>query len=371
MITLETQFIGDIKTIGTFAIFNTDLRRLFFASIVVLLSLIVRQVFRKFILKVLSRTTSFGSKENFIEYIVKVIEAPARFLIVVLGIWCAITIIDFPPESINLLNRIFRSLVVFTVFRVAYRATDVLAVFIQKISCRSEIKFDDMLMAFVKKCIRVLIIVLSVITIIQEWYDNVGGLLAGLGLGGLAFALAARDTVSNLFGSVTIMIDRPFKIGDWITTSNADGVVEEIGFRSTRIRGFSQAVMTIPNSVMSNESITNWSKMGKRRISFHLGLKYSSKAEEIQEFVSYFREMLRKHPEIHPETIIVSFEDFGESSLRVFFYFFTKATSWQKYLEVREDVNFHIMAKLQEVGLEVAFPSTTVYLANNIDEKII
>lgn len=355
------QLLGDIKSIAGYVVFNTDWVKLVLSAVFISLSLILRQVFAKLIFKFLNKSSS-NSKTNLIIYLVKVIESPARFLIIAIGVWSAVLIIDFPQEYQVLLNRIFRTMIVFSVFRAAYKASDLLTIMVEKISRRNEVKFDDMLMVFIQKCTKVLIVVLGTVTIIQEWYDNIGGLLAGLGLGGLAFALAARDTVANLFGSVTIMMDRPFKIGDWVSTPNADGIIEEIGFRSTRVRTFSQALITIPNSTMSNDSITNWSKMGKRRISFYLGLKYSTTTEQIREFTGYFREVLKNHPEVHHDTIVVSFEKFGDSSLEIFFYFFTRTTDWQRYLEIRQDINLIIMDKLSEMGLEVAFPSKSVYI---------
>ncbi|MFZ5986717.1 MAG: mechanosensitive ion channel family protein [Bacillota bacterium] len=355
------QLLGDIKSIAGYVVFNTDWVKLVLSAVFISLSLILRQVFAKLIFKFLNKSSS-NSKTNLIIYLVKVIESPARFLIIAIGVWSAALIIDFPQEYQVLLNRIFRTMIVFSVFRAAYKASDLLTIMVEKISRRNEVKFDDMLMVFIQKCTKVLIVVLGTVTIIQEWYDNIGGLLAGLGLGGLAFALAARDTVANLFGSVTIMMDRPFKIGDWVSTPNADGIIEEIGFRSTRVRTFSQALITIPNSTMSNDSITNWSKMGKRRISFYLGLKYSTTTEQIREFTGYFREVLKNHPEVHHDTIVVSFEKFGDSSLEIFFYFFTRTTDWQRYLEIRQDINLIIMDKLSEMGLEVAFPSKSVYI---------
>lgn len=361
------QFWEDVKSIIEYAFFGADWTRLIFAVLSILLSLALRQFFVKVVIKFLKKVT-VNSKTNIDTHFIWAIEVPARFIIVVIGIWGAVLIMDFPEKSQELINRILRSLVAFSVFRAAYRVSDILVILMEKITNKSETKLDDMLLLFIRKSLKIVILVIGTVTIVQEWYDNIGGLLAGLGLGGLAFALAARDTVANLFGSITIMVDRPFKIGDWISTGQTEGIIEEIGFRSTKVRTFAQAVVTIPNSIMSNECITNWSRMGKRRIDFRLGLKYSTTSDQLKELINHLKDMLHNHPDVHEETIIVCFERFGESSLDIYFYLFTKQIDWVSFLKAKEDINFNIMKKLEEMGLEVAYPSKSVYIEEKGDQ---
>lgn len=343
----------DIKFLITYPLFSGNWIRLVLALLAVTLSIVLRRVFIILILKYLKRE---GSNSGTIldNYIIKAVEVPARFLIIVLGFWAAVIIMDFPTRHMELLTRVLRSLIVFSVFRAAYRVSDFVTVIIEKIMQHSETKLDDMLLLFVRKSLKILILVIGTVTIIQEWYDNIGGLMAGLGLGGLAFALAARDTVANLFGSVTIMMDKPFRIGDWVKTPHAEGVVEEIGFRSTRIRTFSQALITVPNSTMSNDPVTNWSRMGKRRISFRVGLSFETSPEKLIEYVGYCREILQNNPDIHSETIVVCFERFNESVLEILFCFFTRTIEWKEYLGIQEEINLQILGKLQEMGIQPA-----------------
>jgi MscS family membrane protein len=147
-----------------------------------------------------------------------------------------------------------------------------------------------------------------------------------------------------------------------------EGVVEDIGFRSTKVRTFAQALVSIPNSKLANEVITNWSRMGKRRIKFRLGIKYSTPVEKIKEFLQQVRDMLEKHPEIDKDTIFIYFDQFGDSSLDIFSYFFTKTINWKKYLEAREDVNLRIIEIAENLNIEFAFPSTSIYLENEANE---
>ncbi|MGI6226826.1 MAG: mechanosensitive ion channel family protein, partial [Peptococcales bacterium] len=144
-----------------------------------------------------------------------------------------------------------------------------------------------------------------------------------------------------------------------------EGTVEEMGFRSTKVRTFAQALVTVPNSVISKNPITNWSKMGKRRINYRLGLTYNTTSDQLRECVKRLREMLKSHPEVHPETIFVYFERFGDNSLEIFLYFFTKTTNWQKFLEAQEDINLQIMDILKELDLSVALPTRSIHIENN------
>lgn len=228
---------------------------------------------------------------------------------------------------------------------------------------------DRILIPFLSKSIRFVVVAIAISVVAQEWGYEIGGLVAGLGLGGLAFALAARDAVANIFGGIVIITEKPFSIGDWIETPSVEGTVEDITFRSTRVRTFAQALVTMPNSTLANEPITNWTRMGKRRITFHLGVTYSTPRHKLETSVRRIRNMLEQHPEIDQETLFVHFDKFAGSSLDIFLYFFTKTTDWGKWLEVKEDCNLKIMEILEEEGVSIAFPSTSVYFETPLEQK--
>jgi MscS family membrane protein len=342
-------------------LYSERMSRILGAILVVLLALLLKRLFAKIVVLLLKKVTSKTSS-RIDDHLVKVLGEPVEFVFVLIGLYSASKILALPPNIDLIVGRILRSLTLFTLFWFAYRAAEVFSVFFKRYTENTESKFDDMLVNFISNALKVVIIALGAITIAQVWFDEIAGILTGLGLGGLAFALAAQDTAKNLFGSITIMLDRPFAIGDWIETPNVEGTIEEIGFRSTRVRTFAQALVTIPNSVMSNDPITNWSRMGKRRISYRLGVNYDATPEQLQKCVERLRQMLENHPEIHPETIFVYFERFGDNALEIFFYFFTKTTNWQKFLEVQQDVNLKVMQILDESGLTVALPSRNVYV---------
>ncbi|AGA68211.1 small-conductance mechanosensitive channel [Desulfitobacterium dichloroeliminans LMG P-21439] len=342
-------------------IYGASIKRMGIALLILLLALLLRKIFSKVIIVFLRKLTQ-RTKGTLDDAIVEALEKPVQLAFIIIGLQIATQVLILPPEIGAFAYRVIRSLVLYTLFWSAYRAADVFSALFERRVFLTADKFDDMLVSFLSKGAKAVIIVLGSITIAQVWFTEIAGVLTGLGLGGLAFALAAQDTAKNLFGSVTIMLDRPFNIGDWVQTPSVEGTIEEIGFRSTKVRTFAQAVVTVPNSVMSNEAITNWSRMGKRRINFQLGVSYQTTAGQLQECVKSLRNILEDHPEVHPETILVYFERFGDNSLDIFVYFFTNTTNWQKFLEVQEDVNFKIMSLLEELGISVAFPSRSVYI---------
>ncbi|MBX3096304.1 MAG: mechanosensitive ion channel family protein [Fimbriimonadaceae bacterium] len=189
---------------------------------------------------------------------------------------------------------------------------------------------------------------------------NVAGLLAGLGIGGLVFALAAKDSVENLFGSVTVLVENPFQIGDWVRVNGVDGTVEEINLRSTRIRTMDDSLVTLPNSQLITAAVENMGRRRARRCKTALGLSYSTPPTKINEFCERVRTLLEEHPSVLDEKRNVFFNDFGESTLDVLLSFFIIAENWTDELSARDEIMRGIVTIAAELGVEFAFPTRTV-----------
>ncbi len=200
--------------------------------------------------------------------------------------------------------------------------------------------------------------------VIQALGYSISGVVAGLGIGGLAVAMAAKDTLANFFGSIMILSDRPFRVGDWIRADQNEGVVEEIGFRSTRIRTFPKTLITVPNSIIANTAIDNFSRMPKRRVNMTVGVTYRTTADQMERLVSGIESILKNHEGVDKEFMLVNFTDFGSSSLDVLVYYFTATVLWADHLRIRQEVNLLIMRLVDGMGLAVAFPTRTVHLVN-------
>lgn len=341
------------------------LHEILVALTVFLFFLVLRKFFTNVVFAFLKKITG---KTKFLldEYILDCIEKPVRFLFVVFGLYASMSLIVDQVNNQLLVDKAFRSLIVYTIAWGLYNISNSSSELFNKIFEKYKLDNDKILFPFISKVFRIVIVLLAISIIVQEWGYNVEGFIAGLGLGGLAFALAAQDTISNVFGGIVIITEKPFTLGDWIETPSVEGTVEDISFRSTRVRTFAQALVTIPNSTIAKESVTNWSRMGRRRITFNLGVMYSTPSEKIQKSINRIKELLHGDEEIHQKTIFVNFDKFNESSLDIFIYFFTKTTIWGEYLRVKEKINFEIMRILEEEGVQVALPSTSIYFENKM-----
>ncbi|WP_408008723.1 mechanosensitive ion channel family protein [Pseudalkalibacillus sp. A8] len=324
---------------------------------------IFRKLFTKYIFNLISRLTDKSSTQV-LHKILLAFEKPLNAFFIFLGLYLAFRSLEFRTEDIHLPLRLFRSSVIVLVTWGLINLSSSSSVLFRSIHRRLDLQMDQILIPFLSRVLKVVIGAIAVSVLAQEWGYNVNGFVAGLGIGGLAFAFAAKEALGNLFGGVVIIMERPFSIGDWIQTPSVEGVVEDIGFRSTQVRTFADAHVTVPNANIANEPITNWTRMRKRRISFNLGVEYTTPKEKLERVVDQIRTMLKEHQEVHPELIIVNFDSYNSSSLDIMIYFFTKTTAWVNFLDVKQDINLRIMEILDREGVSVAFPSRSIYMQN-------
>jgi len=297
---------------------------------------------------------------------VAAIFSPFGLLLPVVGVFFATrTLMVIHPQWMTHLDTGFRIISILVLASTVFRMLDALGVFLSEMTQRTESKLDDQLIPLLRKASKTFIVILAFILTAQNLGYSVSGLIAGLGIGGLALAMAAKDTLANLFGSLMILIDRPFYVGDWITFSGGDGVVEEIGLRSTRVRTFSKTVVSIPNAALANATVENHSLMPKRRIKFTLGVTYESTVEQVENLVQNIEGYLKGNSDIDQEFMLVKFTTFNDSSLDLFVYCFTVTTDWTQHLSVKQDVNLKIMGLVEELGMGIAYPTQTLHLVED------
>jgi MscS family membrane protein len=300
-------------------------------------------------------------------------EKPASWLILVLGIIASVHILNPPIETfpmIEFADQAGRIISIIVGAWFLWRLTDGLAAYFRARAARTETSLDDQLVPFVSKTLKIFIVITGVLVVAQNLGYSITGLIASLGIGGIAIAMAARDTIANVFGSIMILIDRPFTIGDWIRTSEFEGVVEEIGFRSTRIRTFAKTLVNVPNSSLANMVIDNIHAMPKRRVKMRIGVTYSTTPAQVQAAIRGIEKILRDHPGVDQDFSLVKFDEFEDSSLSIFLYYFSKSTKWADYLQVRQEVNLAIMELLGRLDIEFAFPTRTVYLEQSANSGV-
>ena len=373
LLTLYVFGINELLDWEGIEILGIKLWRLIAAALVVMVILSLRNSIRKFIFN-LFRLLAANTKTTVDDQLIEALTPCFRKFYYIIALWVGFLCLGLSndptskTDMVDIINLIVRSALIIVVAWAVYRGLDVVIYLFRQITARTETDLDDYLAMFVGKTFKVLVIAFGILMILAEWGYDVRSIIAGLGIGGLAVALGGKDFVANIFGFFTIFLDRSFSVGDWILTPDLEGTVEDVGIRSTKVRTFAQALVTIPNSVLANKPITNWSKMGKRRITFTLGVTYSSSSGQIQDLTKRIKEMLAEHPDIHPQTIFVYFSDFGPSSLDIFLYFFTNTTVWQEFLEVQHDVKLKMMEIVEDLGMSVAFPSQSIYM-EDIEEK--
>ncbi|MBZ0299682.1 MAG: mechanosensitive ion channel family protein, partial [Anaerolineae bacterium] len=249
-------------------------------------------------------------------------------------------------------------------FLTLYNAVDLIVASSLRVRHITGLALDEQLVPFLRVAFKIVIIALAVVVLLQEWEYDVSGLIAGLGLGGLAFSLAAQDTVSNLFAFTTIVSDRPFVVGEFIVTPQVEGIVEQVGVRNVRIRRLDQAFVTIPNSKLTDGPVTNWSRLQKRWVNFTLGVTYSTTSSDMRVLLHRIREMLLTVEKVDSNSIVVLFTDFGDSALNILVRCYIYEPDWVKFNEIKQDINLQIMDIVADLGLSIAFPSRSLYIEN-------
>jgi len=248
-----------------------------------------------------------------------------------------------------------------------YRLVDIVDHYLIRLARRTESKVDDVLAPIVGKSIRLTVLALVVLNVAHVVSGkNMTTILAGLGVGGLAFALAGQDTIKNFFGSVVILSDRPYEIGDRILFDGHDGPVESVGFRSTKIRTLNGHLVTIPNSEIVSKSVQNIGKRPYIRRLANITITYDTPPRKIGRAVDILTEILTDHDGMSPDfPPRVFFNDFNDCSLNIIMIYWYHPPDYWKYMEFSERVNMSILTRFNDEGIEFAFPSQTVYLAND------
>jgi MscS family membrane protein len=339
--------------------FGIPLANLILAFLVFLFILGLRQFFTYVILAFLQNIAKH-TKTYYDDRIISALKQPIRFSFIIVALHFFFLLIFKENDFIkNLLN----SMMLYALFWAILSIAEALREIVYKATAKFNDDLSKEMGGFILTLIKVIISGIGLAAILQVWGINVTALIASLGLGGLAFALAAKDTASNLFGSLALLLDRSIRIGEWVKVGGVEGVVEDVGMRTTKIRSFGKSLITVPNSIVANSPIENFSRRGIRRIKMHIGLTYDTNSKQLIEIKNQIEKMLRNHQGIsQKDSLMVYFDSFGDSALNIFIYTFTNTANWAKYLEIREDIHIKIMKIVEDCGSSFAFPSQSIYV---------
>lgn len=339
--------------------YKTVILKIFGAILIFVCFEIVAVIYKKNAVKLMKLLFKVKN-ENFTNAFVASIAKPFNFFLRATGIYLALRYIPFcTPIGFWLYPILLRGFRICLIVLVSISVQN----FIVNFSVFFEHAFDgknQTVVSFFTKVGRAAIIVLTLVIVLKELGYDINGLIAGLGLGGLTFALAAQDTASNFFSGIVILLDKPFAIGDWISLGGMEGVVEEMNFRSCRIRTFDNALISMPNSKLSSDSVTNWTKMNLRKTKISIGLDYSTKKEVLQKICDDIRAKLNSYSEIKKDTILVWFDNFNPSSLGVVIQYHAFTISQKDHLDLRQRVHFMIMDIVNNSETSFAFETRTV-----------
>ena len=244
---------------------------------------------------------------------------------------------------------------------------DAPTVWLKRRAAMTPSKMDDMLAPILSKSLKATVVVLAIVQVAQTLSGKeITSILAGLGIGGLAIALAAQDTIKNFFGSIVLLADKPFTIGDRINVDGHDGPVETVGMRSTQIRTLDGHLVTIPNGEMANKTIWNISKRPYIRKIFNLGLPYDTSPSKVREAKAIVEELLHNHEGMNPEfPPKIYFNDLADSTLNLICIFWYHPPAYWEFLAFTEKLNLNILTRFNSAGIEFAFPTQTIDLKDS------
>lgn len=353
---------------------------LLFATILIF-GLLLKRIFSRLLSKLMFRLFKRLHPETDPKVFIDLLLRPVELLILFSVLYLSINQLDYPLHEvifkrttfvnkvpsvyeltlIQVFDKLFLLSFIISLFWIALRMIDFVAyVFLYKASL-TESKSDDQMVPFIKELSKIVTIIFGVFVILGAVFNlNVATIIAGLGIGGIAVALAAQDTLQNLLGSFTIFADKPFEVGDLVRIDKYEGTIEKVGFRSTLIRTLDKTLVIIPNKKMVDSPLENLSLRNLRRMKFNISLKYDTPVEVMHKISKEIETYVNGHDSTSNDTL-VTFDSFGESALNIQVLYFIEIVDYNDYMHIREDINYRIMQIVAENKAEFAFPTQTVY----------
>ena len=354
----------------------------FLGAIVV--GLLFKKLFSRYLSRLLYKVIGKKDIEIGVEKFNELLSKPIGLFIMLSIIYLGASHIQYPPswnlgnvEEFGLkmmVSKVYVLIYVISIFWILLKVIDYVGLILFARAEKTENKMDDQLIPFIIEIAKILTYIFALFIIMGNVFDvNITALATGLGIGGIALAMASKESLENLLGSFTIFFDRPFTVGDMVTVGSVTGRVEKVGFRSTRIRTLDRSLVTVPNKKMIDAELDNLGMRPIRRVKFSVGLTYHTSIEQIKKIVADMQTMIDNHPRTtnaegeksKDKEGKVRFDEFGDSSLNIFVLYYVDSPKWADLIDVRQDVNYKIMEIVKKHNSDFAFPSTTVYLQQN------
>lgn len=333
---------------------------------IVVALLMFRNFITNIILKLIKKIIEKLKLKN-IALIIDSIEKPLLNFFTYTAVYLGLIVFPFNASIFLLINRIYRTCIIISVTQgllgIVTAYSEVLNTNYLQNSKDEKMQMTKTVFPILSKLIKGIIVIIAVLAIAMEFdFRQLSSILAGLGIGGAALALASQDLIKNFFGGFVILTDKSFNVGDWIKVDSFEGTVEELGLRSTKIRTVGKEVVIIPNSRFADREVINYSIRENRRESFVLGAVYGTESEKLKSAISKIKNMLDNHPMVKADSALVKFAGFGQSSLEIVVQYLTNTADYSEHMEIKNDINFKIIDIFNEESIEFAFQSMSVYM---------
>ena len=323
-----------------------------------------RLITRSFFLKWAKRTFKIDALDPSDKAMHRCVRSTGLLLATI--IWrIGVELLFLPLDVLEILLVATSVMLILAAVNAGFKFADLLGMFFSHRAKHTENKLDDLLVPLLTKSAKILLVIVGFIYFAQAIDVQISPLLAGLGIGGIGFAFAAQNSIENFFGSVTVLLDRPFQVGDWVVIDEVEGTVIAVGMRSSRVRTFYDSVVTLPNSILVNNKVNNYGMRSYRRWTTRLGLLYETSPAQVEAFCEGARELVREHPYMRKDYYQVFLNEFGDSGIEVLVYVFWEAPDWQTELRERHRFMLDLMRLAAELEVSFAYPTQTVYLAKS------
>jgi MscS family membrane protein len=356
--------MDEFKVVWTSDFFGITVGEMATAAVVLFIFILMRKFFVRIVIARLKRWANL-TETDIDDKIIKALQQPLIFLFFIIGLSFAVNWITFGSHTEEILIRIIKSLIAFTIFWTGYRLVDPISTLFERLLTRLAGPVANEVKNYLLKFMKVFLFGSGIVAVLAQWGINPWPYFAGIGVLSLPFAFAAKDAVSNLFGGIKlILIDRAFSVGDWIEApSIGQGTVEQITLSTVKIRKFSKALQSIPNGIIANAAITNWSRVSNRRVKMDIGLIYSTTSDQFEIILNNIRTYISEDDRVdHSVTEMVHLVAFNASSVDINLYYFTKTTDWLLWRKIVEEHMLAFMKIVDSAGSSFAFPSQSVYV---------
>ena len=337
-----------------------------YAGILILIAIafLLHKVLSFFVKGLIIRILEKLGFEKLAQIYIKPVAGPiSAFLILLLVIQLAPSLL-LPINAAKYLMLILKLAIPVIVTLIFYHMVNVFGAYLEKLAERSENTLDDQLIPLVRKALRFMVVIMGLLFVLRTLGFDITALIAGVSIGGLALAFAAQDTIRNFFGSFMIFLDRPFQIGDVINSNGVEGVIEEVGFRSTRVRTFDNSITSVPNGELANQPVNNFGLRQYRRFKMHIGVTYDTPPDLIELFVEGLREIIANHPDTRKDVYEVHLNSMGDSALLILFHAFFNGNDWVKELKGRHEILMSVIRLAERLNVQFAFPTQTLHMEN-------